>query len=502
MSALNRWINERLDLTSIKRALLDREVPDRLTWWHTLGSATFTVFLVQIVTGVVLATYYSASPDHAYDSIQYLQNQVASGSLLRAIHHWGSSFMVVLVAAHMIRVFSMGAYKYPREANWVLGTVMLVLVLAFGFTGYLLPWDQRAYWATQVGTNMAGTAPVVGGPMTALLRGGAQLGAATLTRFYALHVLWLPILLGLSIFFHLAMVIRQGIAPRTAALEAGAPQRTSDSAYPGYYREAYAATKRGGVRFWPDIVGKDLIVALLVVASLLLFALTLGSPLEAPADPTDNSYVPRPEWYFLPLFQVLKLFPGSLESVAAIGVPLMLILVLLGLPFFDKNSKRNLRHRPLAIAGLAVILGGSAFLIGAAIRGTFPRVVAEVGRPLTNAERAGRALFKRQCAGCHVVTGLSDPKREKNENEGPELTEIGLHHSAGWMHSFIEDPSRFVGDTATMGRFGPPVLSHQEIEEVALYLSTLQGTPGRHLNPNIQDTFPEPKKPPETQGGH
>lgn len=496
MSAMSRWFNERLDLAAVKRALLDREVPDRLTWWHTLGSATFTVFIVQIVTGVVLATYYSASPDHAYDSIQYLQREVASGSLLRAIHYWGSSFMVVLVTAHMIRVFSMGAYKYPREANWVLGAVMFILVLAFGFTGYLLPWDQRAYWATQVGTNMAGTAPVVGGPMTALLRGGSQLGAATLTRFYAFHVLWLPILLGLFIFIHLAMVIRQGIAPRTAALEANAPPRTSDPAYPGYYREAYAATKRGGVRFWPDIVGKDLIVGCLVIALIVLLALTLGAPLEAPADPTDNSYVPRPEWYFLPLFQMLKLFPGSLESVGALGVPLLLILVLLALPFFDRGSRRNLRHRPVALAGITAVLGGSALLIGASIRGTPPSVVAEVGRPLTNPERAGRALFKRQCAGCHVVVGLSDPKREKNENEGPELSDIGLRHSAGWMHSFIEDPSRFLGDTASMGKFGPPVLSHQEIEEVALYLSTLLGPPGGHPTVNIQDTFPEPKAAP------
>jgi ubiquinol-cytochrome c reductase cytochrome b subunit len=490
-----RWLDERLDLKSVKRALFDREVPDRLTWWHTLGSATLTVFIVQVVTGTVLATYYAASPDHAYDSIEYIQQTVFAGSFIRAIHSWGSSFMVVLVIAHMLRVFSMGAYKYPREPNWVLGTVIFLIVMGFGFTGYLLPWDQRAYWATQVGTNMAGTAPVIGPMLTAILRGGSQLGVATLSRFYAFHTLWLPMALGAMIVLHLAAVIRQGIAPRTAALEIDAPPKTSDESYSAYYHKAYAATKRGGVRFWPDIVAKDLIVAALVVGLLVLFALAFGATLEAPADPTDNSYVPRPEWYFLPLYQMLKLFPGSLESVAALGVPLLLILSLLTLPFFDRRSRRNLRHRPLALASVSVLLGGSALLVGAAFRDAPPKVAAEIGRPLTSAERAGRALFKRQCETCHRVQGLSAPDRKKSKDDGPELTEIGLHHSGAWLHSFIEDPVKFHGDSARMGRFGPPVLTHQEIEEVSLYLSSLRGPPGSNLKADIQDTFPEPKAP-------
>ena len=498
MASVGRWLDERLDLSGVKRALLDREVPDRLTWWHTLGSATLTVFLVQVVTGVVLATYYAPSPDHAYDSVQFIQRQVASGSLLRGIHHWGSSAMVVLVLAHMVRVFSMGAYKYPREPNWVLGAVMVLIVLGFGFTGYLLPWDQRAYWATQVGTSIAGTAPVVGATATALLRGGAQLGAATLTRFYAFHVLWLPLLLGALVAVHLALVVRQGIAPRTSALEAGAPARTTDAAYRAYYAEAYAATKRAGVRFWPDIVAKDLIVSLGVVGALVLLALTFGATLEPPADPTDSSYVPRPEWYFLPFYQLLKLFPGSLESTIAVGVPLLLVLALLALPFFDTRSRRSLRRRPVALAALGVLLGGSATLLGASLREVQPSVAPESGQPLSSMQRAGRALFERQCAGCHVVAGLAaSEKREKNEKEGPELTDVGLHHSAAWLHSFIEDPHRFRSDTASMAAFGPPVLSHQEIEEVSQYLTTLRGPPGSNLRPDIQDTFPEPKKPEE-----
>src|SRR5690242_2407287 len=225
MKTVTRWIDERIDLTGIRQTLLDRKMPGGLTWWHTLGSATLTVFLVQVVTGIALAMYYSPSPDHAYDSIRYLERAVVSGATLRGIHHWGASAMVILVLAHMIRVFSMGAYKYPREINWVLGVVLLFVVLGFSFTGYLLPWDQKAYWATQVGTNIAGTTPVVGGAMVKLLRGGGQLGAATLARFFAMHVLLLPTLLAVIVGLHLAIVVRQGIAPRARALEENAPPR-------------------------------------------------------------------------------------------------------------------------------------------------------------------------------------------------------------------------------------------------------------------------------------
>ena len=483
MASVFRWLDERLDLRRAKRDLLDREVPARLTWWHTLGSATFTVFLVQVITGTTLATYYSASPDHAYDSIQYISRQVASGSLLRGIHHWGASAMVVLLVAHMIRVFAVGAYKYPREINWLLGVGLFLVVMGFSFTGYLLPWDQKAYWATAVGTNIAGTTPVIGGALVTLLRGGSELGAATLARFYAFHSLWLPLILTVVVALHLIVLIRQGIAARPRDLEVGAPPRTNDPTYPAYYREAYAATKRGGMRFWPDILGKDAIVSAAVVLVIVLIAALFGAPLEAPADPTDTSYVPRPEWYFLPIYQLLKLVPGSLESLVAVGVPSVLVLVLLGLPFFDRGSTRNLLHRPFAIVGLAFILGGAGFLIGAAGRGPHRE---ETGRPLSSVERAGRALYQsQQCGGCHRLAG-------QGGEEGPDVTTVGLRHSAGWLHSFLESPSRFHSESR-MPSYGPPALTHQEIEELAQYLTSLRGR--AEAQPQFYDTFPPPRKP-------
>lgn len=485
MTNFFRWLDERLDLKRAKRELLDREVPDRLTWWHTLGSATLTVFLVQVITGTTLATYYSASPDHAYDSIQYIQHEVASGSFLRGIHHWGASAMVILIVAHMIRVFSVGAYKYPREINWLLGVGLFLVVMGFSFTGYLLPWDQKAYWATQVGTNIAGTTPIIGAALVALLRGGSELGAATLARFYAFHALWLPLILTAVVVFHLIVVVRQGIAARPKDLETGAPAKTSDPQYPDYYHKAYAATKRGGVRFWPDILGKDAIVSAAVVLVIVLLAALVKTPLEAPADPTDTAYIPRPEWYFLPIYQMLKLVPGSFESVIAVGVPTVLLLAMLGLPFFDRRSKRNLLHRPVALAALVVILGGSGFLIGAAMRGYNP-VVSETGVTLSSIQRAGHALFQsQQCGGCHKVAG-------QGGEEGPDLTTVGLRHSAGWLHSFMESPSRFHAESR-MPAYGPPALTHQEIEELAQYLSSLRGR--GNVQPEYYDTFPPPPRP-------
>jgi ubiquinol-cytochrome c reductase cytochrome b subunit len=489
-----RWLDERVDLRVLKEQLLDRKMPGNLTWAHTLGSATLAVFLVQVVTGVVLAMYYAPSPDHAYDSIRYLQQHVLSGALLRGIHHWAASAMVVLVLAHMIRVFSTGAYKYPREINWLLGIVLLFLVLGFSFTGYLLPWDQKAYWATQVGTNIAGTTPGVGGMLVKLFRGGSQLGAATLSRFFALHVLLMPLLLVVVVFLHLAIVVRQGIAARTGALEEGAPPRTSDPEYPAYYKQAYARSKSAGVRFYPDLTAKDIVVATAIILVLVLLGLFVGAGLEPPADPTDNTYVPRPEWYFLPFYQLLKLFPGSMESLVAVGVPTVLVIILVALPFFDRGSARAFSKRPIARYSLFFLLGGAGLLLGTSFMGEQPgAVVAEVGRPLSSVERSGKAIFgASQCGSCHAVAGKGGGSQEN----APNLSLEGLKHSGAWLHSFLENPLRFHPDSK-MPSFGPPTLSHQEIEEVTRYLVSLRGPNGELQKPEFVDTFPELPKPKE-----
>jgi quinol-cytochrome oxidoreductase complex cytochrome b subunit len=205
------WIDERLGLTSIYNVVLDRKIP-KVNWWYTLGSASLFLFALQVVTGIFLTVYYVPSPDHAYDSIQYIMNDVAFGWLVRGIHHWGASLMVVFVFVHMLRTFYMAAYKYPREITWLTGVILLLATIGMGFTGYLLPWNQRAFWATTVGTEIPGTAPLIGGFVERILRGGSQLSAVTLARFFSVHIWFLPLVILLLLGVHLYLVIRMGIS--------------------------------------------------------------------------------------------------------------------------------------------------------------------------------------------------------------------------------------------------------------------------------------------------
>ncbi len=212
MRTLVDWLDERLQIREIKVALFDRKIPKGVGWIYTLGSLSLGIFLLQSVTGILLAMNYSPSPQFAYESVSYITHQVTLGNIVRGLHKWGASAMVLIVTLHMIRVYFMGSYKYPRELSWVVGVFIWLIVMGFGFTGYLLPWDQKGYWATMVGTTIAEQAPLVGPALAKLLRGGDTLGTVTLTRFYAIHVLVLPALVLTLIALHLFFVVRQGIS--------------------------------------------------------------------------------------------------------------------------------------------------------------------------------------------------------------------------------------------------------------------------------------------------
>src|SRR5205807_821698 len=205
------WLEERSGLIGGVRYFLFRKVPGDTNWFHTLGSATLTAFLVQALTGVILAMYYKPDPNSAYQSINHITNDITLGWLVRGMHKWGASVFIILLFFHMARVFLFGAYKYPRELNWIVGVMLLVFGMLEGFTGYLLPWDQTAYWATVVGINLNGTAPILGPFLADFLRGGAEIGPDTLARFYSLHMLLIPGLIFALIGLHLYLVIRLGV---------------------------------------------------------------------------------------------------------------------------------------------------------------------------------------------------------------------------------------------------------------------------------------------------
>jgi quinol-cytochrome oxidoreductase complex cytochrome b subunit len=207
----NQWLDERTAWRRVWAEIFLRKIP-KVNWFYTLGSASLFVALNQAITGILLTIYYVPTPDHAYDSVQYITTQVPLGWLIRGLHHWGASALIVLVVLHMLRVIIFGAYKYPREVTWFTGVFLLLVVIGFGFTGYLLPWDQKAFWATTVGTRIAGTPPIIGDYLLRIIRGGPEITAVTLVRFFGTHVWVLPSLLLVLIGVHLYLIIRNGIS--------------------------------------------------------------------------------------------------------------------------------------------------------------------------------------------------------------------------------------------------------------------------------------------------
>ena len=211
MEKIDLWFEERMGWRPIWKALALRNIP-KVTWAYTLGSATLLVMVNQILTGILLTIYYVPSPQDAYSSVAFITNEITAGWLIRGLHHWGASAMVILAGLHMIRVIVHGAYKFPREITWFTGLGLLAVTMAFGFTGYLLPWDQKAYWATTVGTRMLEVVPVIGDWLLRFARGGEELSAVTLTRFYGMHIWVLPAVLLLLIGIHMFLVVRIGIS--------------------------------------------------------------------------------------------------------------------------------------------------------------------------------------------------------------------------------------------------------------------------------------------------
>jgi quinol-cytochrome oxidoreductase complex cytochrome b subunit len=208
---LSNWLDERFGWRAAWEAIFLRKIP-KVNWLFTLGSASLFIALNQAITGILLTIYYVPTPDHAYDSVQFITTEVTAGWLIRGLHHWGASAMVIITVLHMLRVILHGAYKFPREVTWVTGVFLLIIVIGFGFTGYLLPWDQKAFWATTVGTRIAEVTPVIGESLLRIMRGGPELSAVTLARFFGVHVWFLPAALLALIGVHIYLVIRIGIS--------------------------------------------------------------------------------------------------------------------------------------------------------------------------------------------------------------------------------------------------------------------------------------------------
>ncbi|MBV8842276.1 MAG: cytochrome b N-terminal domain-containing protein [Bryobacterales bacterium] len=403
------WIEDRTGLLSAVRHFLDEDIPASAGWHQVLGSVALFAFLMQVFTGFLLALNYAPTPGEAWDSLRYIVTQVTAGSVIRGMHHWGASLMIIVVGLHMVQTFVWGAYKKPRETTWIVGVVLLLLTLAFGLTGYLLTCDNRAYWGTIVTTRIMGLAP--GGSLLLRTLGaeGGAIGRVAFARFYAAHVTLLPIaMLGL-ILLHVFLVRRHGVMP--------AP---GDELLP----------KK---KFFPEQVFKDTIAIFIWCLALGLMVALVKVPLGHLADPTDTSYVPRPEWYFLFLFQMLKLFQGPLEVVGAVVLPAIAVAFLVALPFIDHRAMVRLRERTAAIS-VAIVAALAWTGLTATAVATTPKQVEEDAtaeieswQTIPASQLAGIDVFRRaNCGNCHTP-GRSD--------KAPDLTvaRIPRDRDAAWL---------------------------------------------------------------------
>ena len=396
------WLDSRTGWRTGRANLLEEPIQAGVGWWFVTGSILLMLLGVQLITGVVLAMYYVPSPEHAYDSVRYIMERVTFGRVLRGLHFFGASFIVVAAVIHMLRVVALGSYKKPREVTWMTGVVLLLVILGFALSGYLLPWDQKAYWATTVTINIARSGPL-GEFVAGLLKGGDTLGSLTLLRWYAAHVFLLPASLVVFVLAHLFLMRRHGIS--------GALKPVPGDPKP----------------FYPYHALKDTIAAAIVFALLITFAVSVPTPLDQIADPSDANYVPRPEWYFLSLFQLLKYFPGPLEPLATMVIPGLVVAVLLLLPFIDRRPDRHFLKRPLVTGGFALIGGAIIVLTYLGYKETPAHADQSVWGPLPI---AGHEFVRdERCLTCHVDGGAANP-----------IDELRLRRDPEWLVAHVRDP--------------------------------------------------------------
>jgi len=417
------WLDFRLQLAAPIREAVEHPVPrNTASWWYVFGSAALTVFLLQLVTGILLALIYVPSGGEAWSSLQALNHDVTFGWFIRALHGWGSNFMVALVLIHMVQVFLFGAYKFPRELTWILGVFLLLMTLGMAFTGQVLRFDQDAYWGLGIGASIASRVPLAGPAVVKLMLGGPIIAGATLSRFFALHVFVIPGLLIGFVALHVLMVLKLGIN------EWPMPGRVVKRAT--YVAEYHALTSKDGAPFAPYAIWKDIFFAAFVLLAVAACALCFGpfGPTGRP-DPTIVQTVPKPDYFFLWLYALLSLLPPSLETPFLLIGPAVAIVALLLLPFLSGEGEKSWRRRPIAVLTvllIAVVMG--TFTRLAQFAPWSPHMNAWSGDPVperflhgaTALERQGALVFQaKQCRNCHAL-GRSGGER------GPDLDGVAM----------------------------------------------------------------------------
>jgi ubiquinol-cytochrome c reductase cytochrome b subunit len=453
--SLGNWFDARLKvretLLPMMRHPIPREIEGPVGWWYVFGSASLTLLIVQILTGICLSLVYVPAADKAYESLLYLDYNVTLGWFLRALHYYAGSGMVVLVLAHMTQVFLHGAYKYPRELTWVVGVVLLLCTLGMFFTGQVLRWDPDAYWGLAVGGSMAGRVPSAGPWLVRMLLGSAVIGGDSLSRFFALHVFVIPGALLFFLAIHLWLVLKCGVS---------APPIPGEIVDPATYNENYEERLKSGVPFLGQAMLKDVIFSCLAVIIVVALAAVLGP--KGPTDPPDPTLAganPRPEWPFLWLFALLSLSPPAAETFIILVFPLVLIAVLFLVPFISNRGERAPSRRPVAV--LVVIALYTAFGVltyEGATSPWSPKMTAWSGDAVpenmvknsTPLRLQGAALFQNKtCRNCHALDGVGGER-------GPDLSTVGTRLTHGQLIDQISNGTPGGGNMPAYGKqIGP-----------------------------------------------
>ena len=399
--------------------------------------------------------FYAPTTDHAWESLRFLTENFRSGKVLRGLHMWGASLIVIVSTLHILRVVLHGAYKRPRELNWLFGIILFLLALAFGFTGDFLRWDQKAYWATKVGTEMMGEAPGIGSFLMDLVRGGDELGNYTLTRFYAAHVAFLPALLLILVLLHIYLLRYHKVAPHPL------PEKRSANTFP----------------FYPFQFFRDSVLSLVVFLILMALALLLPAGLDPEANTSDISYDPRPQWYFLAHYELLRLFEG-MQVLPIVVIPTLIILVLLALPWLDRSEDRHWKNRKGVVISVTALF---ALMYAAVPYSKVYHPPASTESELLAATRKnlplppggdvelvlrGRRVFQMmKCTGCHELGGIGSAI-------GPSLNGIGSKYAPQRIRAQILDSKKFFPDS-TMPSFAGK-MTEEDLQALVEYVSNFK----------------------------
>jgi ubiquinol-cytochrome c reductase cytochrome b subunit len=489
IAQIGEWFDKRLQLAAPIREIAEHPVPrNTASWWYVFGSAALVVFMLQIVTGIMLAMIYVPSAAEAWSSLQYLNHDVTLGWFIRAMHGWGSNFMVAIVLIHMVQVFLFGAYKFPRELTWIVGVFLLLMTLGMAFTGQVLRFDQDAYWGLGIGASIASRVPILGPIILKSMLGGPIIAGATLSRFFALHVFVIPGLLLSFVALHLLMVIKLGINDWPM------PGRVVRKAT--YIRDYHQLTATDGAPFVPYAVWKDMFFAALVLIAVAACAVYFGpfGPSGVP-DPTIIQTAPKPDYFFLWLYALLSLLPPSMETPALLIGPVLAIAGLLLLPFLSGEGEKSWRRRPIAVLTILLIaITLSTFTHLAGYTPWSPHMDAWSSEPIppkflahsSALEMQGAAVFQaKQCHNCHALDGLGGQR-------GPALDSVAVRLT---QDQLIRQVIQGGGNMPSYGKN----LSPAETTALVAFLGTLHPTgqsPARDASRGIaQGENPQPSAP-------